>query len=56
MYVKIPTQPLAKLVPGDFATGEKRSGSAADFSPPSSTVVKNAWSYAASHSSVKARD
>jgi hypothetical protein len=32
-------------IPGAFSLGVKRLGREADHSPPSSAVVKNAWSY-----------
>ena len=54
-YVNEEFQPslFAKLLPEPLPQEEKRSESAADFSPPSRTVVRKAWSHAASHSSVK---
>jgi hypothetical protein len=39
------TQPPIQWVPGALSLGVKRSGREADHSPPSSTEVKNAWSY-----------
>jgi hypothetical protein len=40
-----PIQPPIQWVPGAFSLGIKRLGREADRSPPSSTKVKNAWSY-----------
>jgi hypothetical protein len=40
-----PTEPPVRLVPGALSLGVKRPGGACDLSPPSSAVVKNAWSY-----------
>jgi hypothetical protein len=40
-----PTQPPIQWVPGVLSLGVKRLGREADHSPPSSTEVKNAWSY-----------
>jgi hypothetical protein len=37
-------QPLTQWVPGSLSQGVKRLGREADHSPPSSAVVKNAWS------------
>jgi len=39
------TQPLIQWVPGALSLGVKRPVSEADRSPPSSSEVKNAWSY-----------
>jgi hypothetical protein len=40
-----PTQPPIQLIPAAVSLGVKRLGREADHSPPSSTEVKNAWSY-----------
>jgi hypothetical protein len=40
-----PTQPPIQWVLGALSLGVKRPGSEADYSPPSSAEVKNAWSY-----------
>jgi hypothetical protein len=40
-----PTQPLIQWVPGALSLGVKRPGGEADHSHPSSTEVKNEWSY-----------
>jgi hypothetical protein len=40
-----PTQPPNSWVPGVLSLGVKRPDREADHSPPSSTDVKNAWSY-----------
>jgi len=40
-----PTQPPMQWVQGTLSPGVKRSGRNADHSPPSSAVVKNAWSF-----------
>jgi len=40
-----PTQTPIKREPGFLSPGVKRSGSEADYTPPSSAVVKNVWSY-----------
>jgi hypothetical protein len=40
-----PTQLLIQWVPGALSLGVRRPGSEADYSPPSSAKVKNAWSY-----------
>jgi hypothetical protein len=39
-----PTQPI-QWVPGVLFLGKKRPGHEADYSPPSSVEIKNAWSY-----------
>jgi hypothetical protein len=41
----VPTQPLIQWVLGALSLGVKRPGREADYSPPSSAEVKNAWSY-----------
>jgi hypothetical protein len=40
-----PTSLLSNGVPGAVSLGIKRRGRKADNSPPSSTEIKNAWSY-----------
>jgi hypothetical protein len=40
-----PTRPPIQWVPGTLYLGVKRQECGADQSPPSSTEVKNAWSY-----------
>jgi hypothetical protein len=40
-----PTQPPTQWVPGTLSLGVKRPGREADHSPPTSSEVKNAWSY-----------
>jgi hypothetical protein len=40
-----PTQPPIQRIPGAFSPEVNRLGREADRSPPSSTEVKNAWSY-----------
>jgi hypothetical protein len=40
-----PTQPPIHWVPGALSPGVKHPGHEADHSPPSSSEVKNAWSY-----------
>jgi hypothetical protein len=40
-----PTQPPIQWVPGALSLGVKWLGCEADHSPPSSTEVKNVWSY-----------
>jgi hypothetical protein len=40
-----PTLPPIQWVPGALFLGVKRPGREADYSPPSSAEVKNAWSY-----------
>jgi hypothetical protein len=40
-----PTQPPIRWVPGVLSLGGKRPEREADHSPPSSTEVKNLWSY-----------
>jgi hypothetical protein len=40
-----PTQPRIQWVPGILSLGVKWPGREADYSPPSSAEVKNAWSY-----------
>jgi hypothetical protein len=40
-----PTQPPIQWVPGALSLHVKRPGREADYSPPSSAEVKNAWSY-----------
>jgi hypothetical protein len=40
-----PTQPPIQWVPGALSLGVKRLGHEADHSSPSSSEVKNAWSY-----------
>jgi hypothetical protein len=40
-----PTQPPIQWVQGPLSLGVKQPGREADHSPPSSTEVKNAWSY-----------
>jgi hypothetical protein len=39
------TQPLIQWVPGTLSLGVKRPDREAEYSPPSSAEVKNAWSY-----------
>jgi hypothetical protein len=39
------TQPPIQWEPGALIPGVKRPGREADYSPPSSAEVKNAWSY-----------
>jgi hypothetical protein len=41
----VPTQPPMQLVPEVLSLGIKRPGRESDHSPPSSSEVKNAWSY-----------
>jgi hypothetical protein len=41
----VPTKPAIQGAPRALSPGERRSGHEADHSPPSSTEVKNAWSY-----------
>jgi hypothetical protein len=40
------TQPLIQWKTGALSLGVKRSEREADYTPPSSAEVKNAWSYA----------
>jgi hypothetical protein len=40
-----PTQPPIQWVPGALSPGVKWPGHEADYSPPSSAEVKNAWHY-----------
>jgi hypothetical protein len=40
-----PTQLPIQCVSGAFSLGVKRPGREADYSPPSSAEVKNAWNY-----------
>jgi hypothetical protein len=40
-----PTKPPIQWVPGALSLGVKRPGREADYSPPSTAEVKNAWSY-----------
>jgi hypothetical protein len=40
-----PTHPPIELVPGVLSMDVKRPGHEADYKPPSSAEVKNAWSY-----------
>jgi hypothetical protein len=40
-----PTQPHTQWIPGALSLGVKRQGREVDHSPPSSTEVKNEWSY-----------
>jgi hypothetical protein len=40
-----PTQPPIQWIPGALSLGVKRERREADHSPPSSSEVKNAWSY-----------
>jgi hypothetical protein len=44
-YMCSDTDPPIQWVPGNLSLGVKRPGSVADYSPPSSAEVKNAWSY-----------
>jgi hypothetical protein len=44
-----PTQPPTQWVAGALSPGVKQTGCEADHSPPSSSEVKNAWSYTATH-------
>jgi hypothetical protein len=43
--VLVPAQPPMEWVLGALSLGLKRPGREADYSPPSSAEVKNAWSY-----------
>jgi hypothetical protein len=41
----VPTQPPIQRVPGALTLGIKRQGHGADYSSPSSSEIKNVWSY-----------
>jgi hypothetical protein len=41
-----PTQPLVQWVPGALSLGLKRQDREADYTPPFTVEVKNAWNYA----------